>query len=284
MRIRIAELAIDEKWKKRAEKALNEVLAADEDDRSTVIDQHEAIWRVARRALRALSHGKCWYSEAPQSGAQQDVDHFRPKGGVFGHKDSRGYWWLAFDPANFRLSCQFCNQIRNNQEDGTGGKSTYFPLEDESERVNYGSRAKLKREQPLLLDPCDPGDIGLLWFEDDGQPVVDEQLSELNKRRVEASISIYNLRSPSFVKGRVDQIKPAKVAIAQAKKAQKEIDEGDPTQKQALENAIQALMVLLAREQPYTAAVRCILMSHRSRRQPWVERVLQSNPEQITIA
>ncbi len=80
-------------------------------------------------ALRAIVGNKCWYSEVHLEGADPNVDHFRPKGRVrevdAELKDTGtlndGYWWLAFEPRNFRLACVHSNQ-RRTDSDTQGGK------------------------------------------------------------------------------------------------------------------------------------------------------------------
>ena len=60
-----------------------------------------------------------------------EVEHFRPKAKV---GDSAGnvehwYWFLAFNPTNYRLSSQLSNRPNSNAVLGeTGGKGNRFPL------------------------------------------------------------------------------------------------------------------------------------------------------------
>ncbi|MBX3566327.1 MAG: hypothetical protein KF730_17340 [Sphingomonas sp.] len=64
-------------------------------------------------ALGALFKGKCAYCES-EVGAPNDeeIEHYRPKGGVTEAKDHNGYWWLASQWDNLLLSCTGCNQGR----------------------------------------------------------------------------------------------------------------------------------------------------------------------------
>lgn len=86
-------------------------------------------------ALQLIAGNKCWYSEVSLDGHDPEVDHFRPKGQVkevdcdnleATGETSTGYWWLAFEPYNFRLSSQHANQ-RRIDEDTDGGKWDFFP-------------------------------------------------------------------------------------------------------------------------------------------------------------
>jgi hypothetical protein len=60
------------------------------------------LWRSAKDLLKAESHGKCAYCEAPASAtSHSDVEHYRP---------SSKYWWLAYCYDNLVYGCQICNQ------------------------------------------------------------------------------------------------------------------------------------------------------------------------------
>jgi len=69
-------------------------------------------WDVGQQ-LTVLFDGKCAYCEsmvgAPNS---EEIEHYRPKGGITGEPDHNGYWWLASDWNNLLLSCTGCNQGR----------------------------------------------------------------------------------------------------------------------------------------------------------------------------
>ena len=69
-------------------------------------------WTPVRQYLADASHGKCWYTESRNPGALYDVDHFRPKGKVLNGDGSinHWYWFLAFNPINYRLSSQISNR------------------------------------------------------------------------------------------------------------------------------------------------------------------------------
>lgn len=266
-------LAVSQAWLTKASRALNDAVnAPTQEARRQVIKDNEKIWRAAKRELRRLSHKKCWYSEAPASGARQDVDHFRPKGAVRGIAHE-GYWWLAFDWENFRLSCQICNQCSNNLDDGVGGKGDQFPVHDEADRVTYANRARMNREQHLLLDPCNRDDVGLLWFEDDGmpRPTMDEGLGHV---RASESITIYNLKSGSLVSGRATQLSLAKKFLQQGRTAFEAMERGDATQRPALTNAMENLLGLQHPSMPFTRAISCYLSSHRSSEHPWIEQCI----------
>jgi len=67
------------------------------------------------------------------------VEHFRPKtrvsttGGI-----EYWYWFLAFNPINYRLSSQISNRLtRKSVLGATGGKGNKFPLMPDSPRATY---------------------------------------------------------------------------------------------------------------------------------------------------
>ena len=44
-----------------------------------------------------------------------------------------GYWWLAYDPSNYRFSCMVANRRRQDVEAGrTGRKAGHFPIQHEA--------------------------------------------------------------------------------------------------------------------------------------------------------
>lgn len=165
------------------------------------IESGNKTWSKAKATLARASNRKCWYTESKNPGCENDVDHFRPKGRI---EDGAGnveywYWFLAFDPENYRLSCQFANRpISNPLLNATGGKHHYFPLlNNQAHALNkIGTIA----ENPVLLDPCVEADCNLLQFQPDGRPVVaNAHRSNLTAAfRVEQSKLLLNLDFPTF--------------------------------------------------------------------------------------
>lgn len=129
-------------------------------------------WRSLKSWLAGLSNEKCWYCEAKISRAPFDVDHFRPKLGITvdGVKldGETGYYWLAYEWWNFRLSCQRCNRPERDEAGVLYGKANEFPLRDEALRCALPT-SSLADEEPRLLDPCNPQDCELLAHGVDGE-------------------------------------------------------------------------------------------------------------------
>lgn len=141
-----------------ASKALRQ--AQTEDERKAVIERHEKLWRDERVRgwLLNLFHAKCWYSEAKDSVSSYHVDHFRPKGRVTDlnrENPEPGYWWLAFDWKNYRISGQLINSK----------KADVFPLRA-GRRATCDEPDSLELEYPTLLDPVSD-DACLISFEMD---------------------------------------------------------------------------------------------------------------------
>lgn len=139
--------------------------------RSTYI-KNNGSWACLRKWLANVSNGKCWYCEAKSTRAPSDVDHFRPKLSItvdgiklVGHA---GYFWLAYEWWNFRLSCQRCNRPEKNDFDVLHGKGNEFPIQVEALRCSLPGDL-LNTEIPRFLDPCVEADCELLAHGIDGE-------------------------------------------------------------------------------------------------------------------
>jgi hypothetical protein len=147
-------------------------------------------WSPLKTKLEEEFGKKCWYTEALVIGSDLEIDHFRPVS---------KYWYLAYRPDNYRISCAYANKRRKNAKYmQSGGKGTKFPLLDDAARAT--SESELVNEHPLLLDPLVESDCELLRFEADGVP----KLNPLNSTdaiaatRVETSKLALNIDHPDF--------------------------------------------------------------------------------------
>ncbi|WP_441247387.1 HNH endonuclease [Kitasatospora sp. McL0602] len=154
-------------WTEKAQRTLNEVRAAIARGEKPDFKSHWTDDDV-REPLLALVGRKCWYCETTIQRADVHVDHFRPKSEVSGVVGHPGYWWLAYKLANYRIACKHCNSsgARFNDVPEGRAKGSRFPL-------LAGLRAwqpldRLSLEQPLLLDPTQPGDPELIGFDPSG--------------------------------------------------------------------------------------------------------------------
>jgi hypothetical protein len=174
--------------------------------RKKLINDHQPAWVALREEMSRLSHGKCWYTESRSLGSDDDVDHFRPKSEVKGVPSHPGYYWLAFDWKNFRLSCHYSNRPRRARGSAlAGGKGAKFPLLDESKRA-FSDSDDLELESPLYLDPCDPEDPALLTFWPNGESAVSPPYrgDQVVMRRWEESRIGLHIDWPDFVDARIE--------------------------------------------------------------------------------
>lgn len=145
-----------------------------------------SIWSEFKPILIRYFGEKCWYSECSLEGALGDVDHFRPKNKSTDEQKKTilpdGYWWLAYDYFNYRLSCEKCNRSC-----GDGGKNDMFPLKPGTAPAIFPG----KDDTPLLLDPCEQCDCDMIDCDESGKII---SLSTVNydQSRIDVSRKIYN--------------------------------------------------------------------------------------------
>jgi hypothetical protein len=178
---------------------------SDPDKRSELIKKYRDRWVALRDILADYSYGKCWYTESCNPGSDDDVDHFRPKGKLADVEGHNGYYWLAFDWTNFRLSCHRANRPRINPETGdTGGKANFFPLVDPETRA-YSEADDLAKEEPVLLDPTNVVDVSMVTFDMSGDAVLSPGFkgNSVAERRLAESVRYYHLNWPAFRDNRV---------------------------------------------------------------------------------
>jgi hypothetical protein len=182
------------------------------DERSKFITKffqdNATLWTELKQCMAQPVPAKCWYSEVQRGLPDLEIDHFRPKNAVSGCKHE-GYWWLAFDWENFRISSPMANKRRKDLRAGTvDGKGTQFPLCDESKRVSDDLTASMRNEKPLLLDPFEAGDIMLLDYEVESGKAVEkygEKENGLKHLRAKKSIELYHLNEGTIITQRAER-------------------------------------------------------------------------------
>lgn len=174
---------------------------------------------------------KCWYSELPQGdNSALDVEHFRPKnqasplsakqikalekqtGFKFRQDNTEGaYSWLEFDYRNYRLVTAVTNR--------GGAKHIYFPIAENSVRLNQATFPWHVAEYPYFLDPANAHDAALLLVLPNGEiaPITDKtnltnadftnleqiwQSDGFNYIRAAVTIQLYRLNDRIFKVGR----------------------------------------------------------------------------------
>lgn len=156
-------------------------------------------WKASKAQLKAETHGKCAYCEAPtDTVAHGDVEHFRPKS---------VYWWLAYCWDNWLFACQICNQtykgdqfpiagvrVRSPSKRTKAGKLAPDPIANASALAAL--RGALRREKADLIDPYDEDPERLLsWHADERREVVEviARPRSRGRRRIEATTTLVGL-------------------------------------------------------------------------------------------
>lgn len=174
-------------------------------------------WNRLQPIMLGLSNHKCWYSEAPIGSSDFEVDHFRPKGKSkekIDYKNPKsksrvlkdnGYWWLAYDWSNYRLSGGLVNKLRRDrlgEGEEVHGKGSYFPLDCSDVGRVANDEENINCEIPILLDPLDPEDVSLLTFDSNGEAISAGE-NDYENERVFQSIFYYHLDLDQLNKGRL---------------------------------------------------------------------------------
>jgi hypothetical protein len=236
--------------------------------KTSVIAAGNATWAQVKLTFENSSNRKCWYTESKNPGCVNDVDHFRPKGRM---NDDAGnlkfwYWFIAFDPENYRLSCQFANRPNVNQLlNGTGGKHQHFPLLNN--QAHAATKATIVNELPVILDPCVETDCNLIQFQPDGRPVVAQAhaANPVAKMRVEQSNLLLNLDYPTFNEDREQLYNKIKKLVLRG-------DGYRINNNPALADVQNDLRELMRPGAEYSKAAECFVRCFRDRE--WIEGIL----------
>lgn len=231
--------------------------------RAKLLIKYRCRWTACRDALSKLSHGKCWYVECKNPGTDDDIDHFRPKSGVTEDRDHPGYYWLAFEWTNFRLSCHRSNRPRINTATGeTGGKGGNFPLVYPNDRARTEDD-DLKKEFPALLDPTVLSDTILLAFKPDGEVDLSPDLkgNQIVEYRFEQSRLYLHLNWPAFREERVTLYNRIERTVDRAARQAPFGLEDMHTATDEFQNSLKDLLRLMQPSAEYSMAARCYIES-----------------------
>lgn len=149
----------DNAWVTKADSLTQQLLLeTDAKKRNQLIDDNEKLWGELKDFLLAISHHKCWYSEAKDAYAHYHVDHFRPKKEAIGldKLDYGGYWWLAFQWKNYRL-CGGAGNVRKGAKFAVKKNKANKPEDTIEDEIFY------------FLDPCEEEDILKVTFNEHGE-------------------------------------------------------------------------------------------------------------------
>lgn len=199
-----------EKWVSEANNHLENIRALTKKERAVYLDRNNH-WSLLYPHLSKLSGHKCWYSEAPESSSEWEIDHYRPKNKSTAMDGSvileEGYWWLAYYWKNYRLAGSLVNKRRKDRfEKGEDvyGKGCFFPLNTSAGTLAQVGDIECNCEVPVLIDPIRPRDVTLLSFDKDGDvfPTYGKEDNEWNYIRSEVSIEYYGLKHTPLKRGR----------------------------------------------------------------------------------
>lgn len=233
--------------------------------RAALINVYRARWVALRTEFSAFSYGKCWYVECKNPGTDDDIDHFRPKLGVKEDLTHPGYYWLAFDWTNLRLSCHRANRPRVNPEgEGTGGKGGHFPLVDPAQRAFLPVDGK-GQEIPALLDPTDVRDVILLTFRQNGEVALSPEYKgqTVAEAKVAASRLILHLDWPAFREARVVLYNKIERAVDRGEREAPQNFSVIHAASTAFLDAIRDLKNAMEAEEEYSAAARVYVESFK---------------------
>jgi hypothetical protein len=254
-------------WEERARQHLEIIRGLNQQERTAYYTRNN-IWMDLYPYLSELSHGKCWYSEAPENSNEWDIDHFRPKSKAHDldrvvNRDD-GYWWLTYYWKNYRLAGSLVNLRRKDRfeaGDEVFGKGTFFPLDKTAGIVAEPENLMCNCEVHLLLDPAKVFDVTLIAFDENGEPFPsysDEENEWLHKRAV-ISIDYYGLKHTPLNRGR-KKIWDNCMSIINETYEQLKIPADDSYNKllkqHCIENCYQEIMKMSQATEPYSMVVK----------------------------
>ena len=242
-----------ERWCRRAEELTQQLLELDSQDERKKLIENNRIWSDGEFKvwLQNLSHNKCWYSEAREIYSYYDVDHFRPKSRAkqCDSSEREGYWWLAFDWQNYRISGAIGNRTH---------KADYFPLKEGCSPATPDS--DLCDEIIYLLDPINPDDPPLLTFDETGysQPAVTDEAT-FEYKRAKVTIKLLHLDYHLLVDERKKIWNKCIMLLSRAQKIMNQ--SRSATRKADLKYTIKELREMASEEAELSSTARACLLS-----------------------
>jgi uncharacterized protein (TIGR02646 family) len=227
--IDINKIEINDKWSTKTTQLLADLKAATTSkDRDAIIDKNHGYWKIFKEQLKKISHNKCWYSESRDSYSYYHVDHFRPKKKVheFDKSEREGYWWLAFEHTNFRLSGSVGNTKKGN----------HFAVK----KNKVTEPGNIKDEMHYFIDPTKKDDVTLLNFQEDGRVIesAPQEEEQWDFERAKYTIENLDLNYPELVEARMQKWVATTILI---KTINKKIRENNEDPSAAIQSEINAL-------------------------------------------
>jgi hypothetical protein len=276
--VNLVGLVIPNDWQDRAKILTQKLLDMDRKDgqykkQRKKFFEDQPIWSEIKPLMATQSNDKCWYCEAAIDRDFGAVDHFRPKGAVTGDKAHLGYWWLAYEPNNYRFSCTTCNSPKDKQ-----GKGNWFPLLGNSTRVREPDDTN--HEYPVLLDPLLSEDAAMVSFDANGrpQPAFQERSDSVGFKRVLESIRIYHWDKEKSCERRQEYMLDVDSTVNIINRIRQRLPEMAHTERTEFEGAITDLESKIVKrienKAEYSMASVWALFDRRGD-SPWVDGVLR---------
>ncbi len=234
------------------------------EDAKDILDK-KTIWTEIKEDLECLSFGKCWYSEAREKVSFYHVDHFRPKKRSIDSNgsESNGYWWLAYDWKNYRISGSVINTAKHDH---------FAVLRNRAENPD----TPIEDELIYLLDPINQDDVFLLTFNENGEAMpLDPDENAWDHKRAEYTIKVLNLNAPKLVRARKLRWKKLSQIINKIKSMEKEYNFAPSVRLQAeLDQLKEKTRELISPMSELSSTYRACL---RASREEWAIAVLQTH-------
>jgi uncharacterized protein (TIGR02646 family) len=234
------------------------------EERKAFINSRSAIWSEIKDKLLEMSHGKCWYSEAPDAVSDWHVDHFRPKCRAVDEDRTEhdGYSWLAFDWKNYRIAGSYPNSPHRDDAGTTRGKWDFFPLANGCIRADWDHR-DCSQEICLLLDPTKKNDPKLLTFNEEGLPLPSDPSNPITKKKVEVTVHYLFLDSARLNAARKRKWRETSDWIQEYHEAcPKAYEDCTHQDFYRLERHLTQLATITGPEAPYSATARACLRAN----------------------
>lgn len=237
--------AHDGAWRGKATARTTDLIAA------RAFSEDSSIWGDIKPVFMRLQHYKCIFCERPLGGelagsGEHDVEHFRPKSKVrawpypsrkprltysfaTGAKSDQGYYWLAYDLANYAAACRPCNASR---------KSDYFPIAGARGAATADIATLNAGETPFLLFPLgDQGDDPADYITFEGILAIPKASAGIVHDRARVTIDFFSLNDREELW--VDRIRVIRLLFMAMRAA---ASDPDPDVREAAEATIQTAL------------------------------------------
>jgi uncharacterized protein (TIGR02646 family) len=270
--IDISKFQPSDEWLKKSQQLRKKLLDARDDKakRDKIIKTNQKVWKELKEDLQRLSYGKCWYSEARDIFSYYHVDHFRPKLEIIDvynekYSNSDGYWWLAFEYTNYRLSGGV----------GNTKKSNHFAVEKYCARCPEDD---YNVEEIYFLDPTKQDDYKKLSFDENGRIKSKNPNKEhWNFKKAEYTIKYLHLDFTELEEARRKKWKFVKMKIDEIDIAELEYNTNpSPLKRIELDNMVETVRKMLAPCEELSATVKACLNASR---RDWAMDLLAENTD-----